>query len=411
MHKPIRIPLVATLVVAGSLAAAPLAAAEFRVSDFYTSGRGVAQWIETATPPPEGDPSVVELRVQGTSPEGFDDSATVRFGGTADTLPPSSPTYDFRASASGGSGGSPRLTLRLSEGGAELRPLNVVAGKWTRLDGQSGWDSYGGTCGYRSDLSYAELLGCHPEATVLSIEIWNDSGWLYPGGYQVLVDNVIYRGQEISNQDIDSLNRPVVPPVPGDLVQVEPAGDDDVLVRLPKGSDQGEGTGRFVPLTEVASVPVGSELDTRRAAVSLRSAVDFSGRIVSGKFSKGRFLIARPRGGNRRVTELRMRGRVPPPCPARGAHAARLGRRLHGDIRRRRYRRSSAGASARRSEGGIRVRARYSTVTAQNAAWTTVDRCDGTVTRVTRGSVVVRDLTRRSTKVLRTGDHYRAPSQ
>ena len=40
--------------------------------------------------------------------------------------------------------------------------------------------------------------------------------------------------------------------------------------------------------------------------------------------------------------------------------------------------------------------------------WLTEDRCDGTLTRVTEGSVVVRDLHRKRNKVVRAGQSYLA---
>jgi hypothetical protein len=40
--------------------------------------------------------------------------------------------------------------------------------------------------------------------------------------------------------------------------------------------------------------------------------------------------------------------------------------------------------------------------------WTTVDRCDGTLTRVSRGRVAVRDFRRKRTIVVRAGKSYLA---
>ena len=43
--------------------------------------------------------------------------------------------------------------------------------------------------------------------------------------------------------------------------------------------------------------------------------------------------------------------------------------------------------------------------------WETIDRCDGTLTKVTRGSVTVRDLRKRRNVIVRAGKSYlaRAP--
>lgn len=389
---------IAMLALALSLAGAPTASAELQV---------FARWVDTDTPPPgETDPSVIDLSVAGTAGGGFDSASSARFTGFSETLPESSPTYDFRASVSGPSGGSPRLTLRLSNGGGELRPREVSAGQWTHMDGQSSWDSYGGTCGYRTELSYAQLRACHLEETVFGLELWNDSGWLYPAGYQVFVDNVTYNGERVSNEDVNALAGPVTPPVEGERVAASPE-DGTVLVRLPDFV----GSGRFVPLQEGADVPVGSVVDTTCGEVKLQSDLDSSRAVQSGSFSDGVFRIIDPvRPEDAGITELRLRGGLGP-CPGPQARAASLVRRFHSDVRRRRRFRSSGSSavvSAEAPTGGFRIRARYSTATAQDAAWTTFDRTEGTVTRVQRGRVVVQDLNHDRRVVLRAGGGHLA---
>jgi hypothetical protein len=386
------------LALALALAGAPPAAAELRV---------FARWVDTDTPPPgEIDPSVIDLSVGGSAGGGFYSTSSAQFTGFSRTLPASSPTYDFRASVSGPSGGSPRLTLRLSNGGAELRPGEVAADQWTHMDGQSGWDSYGGTCGYRSELSYAQLLACHPGETVRGLVLWNDSGWLYPAGYQLFVDNVTYNGERVSNEDVNALTGPVEPPVEGQRVAASPE-DGTVLVRLPEFL----GSGRFVPLEEGADLPVGSVVDTTCGEVQLQSDVDPTRAVQSGTFSDAVFRIIDPvRPEDAGITELRLRGGLGP-CPAPQARAAAYTRRFSADVRRRRRYRSSgssAAASAQAPTGGFRVRARYSTATAQDAAWITFDRTDGTMTRVQRGRVVVEDLNRDRKVVLRAGGRHLA---
>ena len=386
------------LALALALAGAPPAAAELRA---------FARWVDTDTPPPgETDPSVIDLSVAGTAGGGFDSASSARFTGFSQTLPASSPTYDFRTSVSGPSGGSPRLTLRLSNGGGELRPREVSAGQWTHMDGQSSWDSYGGTCGYATELSYAQLLACHPGETVFGLELWNDSGWLYPAGYQVFVDNVTYNGERVSNEDVNALAGPVAPPVEGESVAASPK-DGTVLVSLPEFL----GSGRFVPLEEVADIPVGSVVDTSCGEVQLQSDVDPTRAVQSGTFSDAIFRIVDPaRPEDAGITELRLRGGLGD-CPAPQARAASYTRRFSSDIhRQRRYRRggTTAAASAKAPTGGFRVRARYSTATAQDAAWITFDRTDGTMTRVQRGRVVVKDLNRKRSVVLRAGGAHLA---
>jgi hypothetical protein len=323
------------LALALSLAGAPPAAAELQV---------FARWADTNDPPPgETDPSVIDLSVSGTAGGGFSSASSARFTGFSKTPPASSPSYDFRASVSGPSGGSPRLKLGLTNGGGMLRPRTLVAGQWTHMDGQSSWDNYGGTCGYRTELSYAELLACHPDETVVALELYSDSGWLYPDGYQLFVDNVTYNGERVSNEDLNELAGRVKPPLADQRVAVEPE-EGLVRVRLPDEV----GSGRFVPLSEVADIPVGSVVDTTCGEVQLQSDVDSSRAVQSGTFSDGFFAIVDPvRPEDAGITELRLRGGLGP-CPGSQARAASLLRRFHGDVRRRRRLAAAARAPQRR---------------------------------------------------------------
>lgn len=403
----------AIVALAACLLWAPTAAAQFRVDGFSTEGYGVARWIETDTPAPgDSDRSVIELSVN-TADKSLLDAARVTFTGVRGAPPASPPTYDFRPSVSGLSGGSPRMTMRLSNGGGlstgggELRPVSLAAGQWTHMDGLSNWDNYGGSCGSRSNVSYSELLGCHPGEQVDALEIWNDSDWLYPDGYQVLVDNITFGSERVSNQDVDALTGPRQQPVLGQTVQVTPEVGI-VRVRLPEG----EGSGNFVPLSRVAAIPVGSVVDTLAGKVKLSSAVDADSSLLqSGFFSRGQFRVADAltSGEDTGITELRLRGGTLGRCPSGNARAARFGRRLYSDVRRRRSRGSRVRAAAAAAlEGAFRVRARNSTATARDTAWMTVDRCDGTVTRVVRGRLRLEDLRRRVTVKLKAGDRYLA---
>ena len=64
-----------------------------------------------------------------------------------------------------------------------------------------------------------------------------------------------------------------------------------------------------------------------------------------------------------------------------------------------------------RARGRFRTRGRNSTATVRGTIWITADRCDGTLTKVKRGKVVVRDFRRQRTIPVRAGKSYlaRAP--
>ena len=62
-------------------------------------------------------------------------------------------------------------------------------------------------------------------------------------------------------------------------------------------------------------------------------------------------------------------------------------------------------------KGRFRTTGRHSAATVRGTIWLTEERCDGTLTRVTRGSVTVRDTTARRTVVVRAGRSYLARAQ
>jgi hypothetical protein len=153
---------------------------------------------------------------------------------------------------------------------------------------------------------------------------------------------------------------------------------------------------RFVPLTAARQLPVGSILDTRRGSLTLAAASTKAGQVFSGTFSGGVFQALQSRSG---LTTLPLKGSSFRACAARAGRAsAALSRRV---IRRMR---SSA-------SGRFRTRGRYSAATVRGTIWQTIDRCDGTLTKVTRGTVVVRDFRKRRNITVRAGKSYlaRAP--
>ena len=161
---------------------------------------------------------------------------------------------------------------------------------------------------------------------------------------------------------------------------------------------------RFVPLRTARQIPMGSLLDTRRGTVRLTTARDAtSTKLQSGEFLSGVFQVLQSRARSARgLTELRLKGSSFRSCrsSARGTGTAfaALSRRV---VRRLRS----------RATGRFRTRGRYSAATVRGTSWITYDRCDGTLTRVTRGRVVVRDFRRAKNITLRAGKSYlaRAP--
>jgi hypothetical protein len=177
------------------------------------------------------------------------------------------------------------------------------------------------------------------------------------------------------------------PPVLGERVNVA-VRTGTVTLKVPGGDD-------FVPLSEFASVPVGSLVNTRRGSVRLRSA-RASGGTQAGIFHGGLFEVRQSATAG--MTELALRGR--------GARCGAGSRSDAAATARRRKRRRALWGSVR--HGNFRTRGGYSVATVRGTVWYVEDRCDGTLTRVRRGSVRVRDLRRHRTVVVRAGNSYLA---
>jgi DNA-binding beta-propeller fold protein YncE len=154
---------------------------------------------------------------------------------------------------------------------------------------------------------------------------------------------------------------------------------------------------RFVPLTEARQLPVGAIVDTRKGSLSLTSASTAAGKSFSGTFSAGVFTALQSRSG---LTDLPLKGSSFRPC----ARAA--GKKASAALSKRTIRRIHANA-----KGRFRTRGRYSAATVRGTEWDTIDRCDGTLTKVKRGVVVVRDNRKHRNITVRAGKSYlaRAP--
>ncbi len=165
------------------------------------------------------------------------------------------------------------------------------------------------------------------------------------------------------------------------------ATSGQVVVRIP-------GAAAPAALRDVASVPVGSVVDTRDGTVALTTELP-DGTTQTGTFHGGVFEV-RQRAGTGGMTELVLRGRLPM-CPAGGARAAAAATK--------RPPRSLWGHD---DHGRFRTRASNAVITVRGTTWYVSDRCDGTLTRVTKGSVSVRDLKADRTVLVRAGHSYLA---
>ena len=206
---------------------------------------------------------------------------------------------------------------------------------------------------------------------------------------------------------------PLPLPVLGKTVNIEPVSGT-VFVKLPPGAagaarvgsrgaveSLSKGTG-FIPLTEARQIPVGSELNTLAGVVRLTTASAKPSVTQSGDFGAGLFTILQNRK-QKGLSELRLiNNRAPKKLCAtvgKGRKAAAAKRRLSSAV---------VGRLRANSHGRYTIHGQYSAATVRGTVWGVSNQCNGTLTTVTRGNVEVRDLVRRKTIKLFTGQHYLA---
>lgn len=202
------------------------------------------------------------------------------------------------------------------------------------------------------------------------------------------------------NQATDAFNYRVLAPSLGVRTVLERVRGT-VRVRGRAGGAHASQKGQsFSPLTQPRELPIRSFVDARRGTTRLTtSRTRREAQIQDGLFSASIFQVRQSRRvRSKGLTEVRLKGgnfrrcaRYGKPGGATAALRRRVIRRLRGN-----------------SRGRYRTRGRNSSATVRGTVWEVQDRCDGTLTRVRRGRVVVRDFRRQRTVVVRAGKSYLA---
>ena len=160
-----------------------------------------------------------------------------------------------------------------------------------------------------------------------------------------------------------------------------------VKIKLP-------GTKGYVVLDGGRNIPLGASIDVRHGRIRLTSARSRDGKTQAATFYDGVFKVTQ-RGS---YTELRLGG-PPIMCSSRASASASSKRKKHRHTTRRLWGRGS---------GHFRTRGHYSAATVRGTTWLVQDSCAGTLTRVVRGVVAVRDRVRHRTILLRAHKRYLA---
>jgi len=204
---------------------------------------------------------------------------------------------------------------------------------------------------------------------------------------------------------------PPPPPVPGKSVVVRVVSGQ-VYIKLPAGKRVravGPGKG-FVPFTGAANIPVGSQLDTQKGRVALTSAADTAGSTTqTSDFYQGIFEVKqavpkkKPAKPAALTTDIVLKGQLQRSqcAPLKGARAAA----------KKKGPKSVLGKLWGNGKGKFRTAGKYSSATVRGTIWLTQDECDGTLTKVARGTVLVRDFKRKKTVTVKAGHSYLARAQ
>ena len=209
------------------------------------------------------------------------------------------------------------------------------------------------------------------------------------------------------------------PPVLGKSVNVKPV-KGTVFVRLPRSKSpyaksvrvgslvlarRGKG---FVPLTEARRLPAGTQVDARQGTLNLVTATGKRHKTQAATLTGAIFGISQAsRPSQKGLTTITLLEGLFPGAPsfaACKAHAA-------ADASIARAALSSRVLQALRASdrhGNFRTRGRYSAATVRGTVWGVRDRCDGTLTTVFSGTVVVSDFATGKTITVHTGQTFLA---
>jgi hypothetical protein len=175
------------------------------------------------------------------------------------------------------------------------------------------------------------------------------------------------------------------------------------------------GTG-FLPLTETRQLPAGSQIDARAGALRIAVAGPRRRQLERVSITGGLFTISQiRRGATKSLTTMDLLDGDFAGAPTSRSCVAKPIYPIPGPSARIVHPSSVVLQTlhARAQDGHFRARARYSESTAgrSGAVWDTIERCDGTLTVVHRGTVSVFDRRRRRTVVVHAGSRYLAAAR
>jgi hypothetical protein len=198
-HKALAVTVAGT--AAAALAIAPAwgsgSGRTTQSESFFASGNASAHWDNTQS----SDANRFSQRYTVNDATSY--AGTTLHHVEGQPAPANSPTFSFKASQAGPSGGSPRLVMVFGDPttGATVGNIALTPDNWDtnwQAVGDGSWAVNGGTCGFKYHDQYDDAVACMGDAVVTNAFMVTDSGWLYPTGYTNWVDQIQYGGKTIS---------------------------------------------------------------------------------------------------------------------------------------------------------------------------------------------------------------------
>jgi hypothetical protein len=144
------------------------------------------------------------------------------------------------------------------------------------------------------------------------------------------------------------------------------------------------------------TIPFNVVVDVTRGSVTLRASVGTLKLYPQNRRVTARFKLRRGTDKGKPVIEILLQGGSFAACPKRrtssaGAVKAKVVRAVWGN-----------------GKGKYRTKGRFSSATVRGTNWLTADQCNGTLTKVRRGVVEVRDIRKRRNVRVPAGRSYLA---
>jgi hypothetical protein len=153
------------------------------------------------------------------------------------------------------------------------------------------------------------------------------------------------------------------------------------------------GSSKFSTLAQARQIKVGSQVDTKSGVVRLASAAG-KGKTQAGDFGRGVFEVAQSKAA-KGLTDLKLKGGKFDSCGASGRKASAAKKKTIRSL-------------FSKAKGKFRTKGRYSAASVRGTTWLVADRCDGTLTSVTSGTVSVFDFRRHKIVKVKAGKSYLA---